>query len=60
MLFMSTYYKGYNFIKKVKAIHCYIPREVSKLVVYFLRLGQPFINNLQIMHYDVEELTTFL
>jgi hypothetical protein len=39
VLFIATYYKGYDFSKKVKAIHCYVPQEVSKLVVYFLRLG---------------------
>jgi hypothetical protein len=39
VLFVATYYKGYNFSKKVKAIYCYVPQEVSELVVYFLRLG---------------------
>jgi hypothetical protein len=39
ILFVTTYYKGYNFSKKVKAIYCYVLREVSKLVVYYLRLG---------------------
>jgi hypothetical protein len=58
--FVSTYHKGYDFTKKVKAIHRYVPREVSDLVVYFLGLGRPFIDDLQMMHYDVEELTTFL
>jgi hypothetical protein len=46
VLFVSTYYKGYDFTKKVKAIHRYVPREVSELVVYFLGLGQPFIDDL--------------
>jgi hypothetical protein len=58
--FVSTYHKGYDFTKKVKAIHRYVPRDVSELVVYFLGLGRPFIDDLQMMHYDVEELTTFL
>jgi hypothetical protein len=58
--FVSTYHKGYDFTKKVKAIHRYVPREVSELVVYFLGLGRPFIDDLQMMHYDVEEPTTFL
>lgn len=46
VVFISTYYKGYDFTKKVKAIYYYISREVSELVVYFLRLGQPFIDDL--------------
>jgi hypothetical protein len=46
ILFIATYHKGYNFSKKVKAIHRYVPQEVSELVVYFLGLGRPFINNL--------------
>jgi hypothetical protein len=58
--FISTYHKSYDFTKKVKAIYRYVPREVSELVVYFLGLRRPFIDDLQIMHYDVEELTTFL
>jgi hypothetical protein len=58
--FVSTYYKGYDFTKKVKAIYRYVSREVSELVVYFLGLGRLFIDDLQMMHYDVEEPTTFL
>jgi hypothetical protein len=58
--FVATYHKGYDFSKKVKAIHRYVPREVSELVVYFLGLGRPFIDDLQMMHYNVEEPTTFI
>lgn len=57
--FVSTYHKGYDFSKKVKAVHRYVPREVSELVVYFLGLGRPFIDDLQMMHHDVEEPTSF-
>jgi hypothetical protein len=46
MSFVSTYYKGYDFTKKVKAIYRYVPKEVSELVVYFLRLERPFIDDL--------------
>jgi hypothetical protein len=59
VLFVATYHKGYDFSKKVKAIHRYVPREVSELVVYFLGLGRPFIDDLQMMHYNVDEPTTF-
>jgi len=58
--FVTTYHKGYDFSKKVKAIHRYVPREVSELVVYFLGLGRPFIDDVQMMHYNVEERTAFL
>lgn len=58
--FTTTYHKGYDFSKKVKVIHRYVPREVSELVVYFLGLGRPFIDDLQMMHHDVEEPTSFL
>jgi hypothetical protein len=57
--FVATYHKGYDFSKKVKAIHRYVPREVSELVIYFLGLGRPFIDDLQMMHYNVDEPTTF-
>jgi superfamily II DNA helicase RecQ len=57
--FVATYHKGYDLSKKVKAIHRYVPREVSELVVYFLGLGRPFIDDLQMMHYNVDEPTTF-
>jgi hypothetical protein len=57
--FVATYYKGYNLSKKVKAIYCYVPQEVSELVVYFLGLGRLFIDDLRMMHYNVNEPTTF-
>jgi hypothetical protein len=59
VLFVAMYHKGYDFSKKVKAIHRYVPQEVSELVVYFLGLGRPFIDDLQMMHYNVDEPTTF-
>jgi hypothetical protein len=37
--FVTTYYKGYSLSKCVKTIYRYVPREVSKLVVYFLALA---------------------
>jgi hypothetical protein len=44
--FTTTYYKGYSFSKRVKTIYRYVLHKVSKLVVYFLGLGRPFINAL--------------
>ncbi|KAI8931122.1 hypothetical protein NX059_012132 [Plenodomus lindquistii] len=58
--FVTTYHKGYSFTKRVKTIHRYVPREVSELVVYFLGLGQPFIDDVQMMCYNVDRVTAFI
>ena len=58
--FTTNYYKGYSFKKRVIVVHCYVPSEVSKLVVYFLGLGRPFINTLQRLHNGVTKHTSFL
>jgi superfamily II DNA helicase RecQ len=58
--FTTTYHKGYSFSKRVKTIHRYVPREVSELVVYFLGLAQPFIDDLQGMHNDVPRPTRYI
>jgi hypothetical protein len=58
--FTTTYYKGYSFSKRVKTIYRYVPLEVSELVVYYLRLAQPFVDDLQIMHNRVALPTAFL
>lgn len=58
--FTATYNKGYSFSKRVKTIHRYVPQEVSELVVYFLSLGRPFINDLQMLHNHVSSPTAFI
>ncbi|UPX14717.1 uncharacterized protein EKO05_0005192 [Ascochyta rabiei] len=58
--FTTTYHKGYSFSKRVKTIHRYVPREVGELVVYFLRLGRPFIDDLQMLHNGVARPTAFI
>jgi len=58
--FTTTYHKGYSFSKRVKTIHRYVPREVSELVVYFLGLGRPFIDDLQMLHNGVARPTAFI
>jgi superfamily II DNA helicase RecQ len=58
--FTTTYHKGYSFSKRVKTIHRYLPREVSELVVYFLGLGRPFIDAVQMLHNDVTRRTAFI
>jgi superfamily II DNA helicase RecQ len=58
--FTTTYHKGYSFSKRVKTIHRYVPREVGELVVYFLGLGRPFVDDLQMLHNNVAHPTAFL
>jgi hypothetical protein len=45
--FITTYYKGYSKSKELKTIYCFILCKVSKLVVYYLRLAQLFIVDIQ-------------
>jgi len=58
--FTTTYHKGYSFSKRVKTIHRYVPREVGEIVVYYLGLGQPFVNDLQMLHRGITRRTAFL
>ena len=58
--FTTNYYKGYSYKKRVRVVYCYVLSEVSKLVVYFLGLGRPFINTLQRLHNRVTKHTSFL
>jgi hypothetical protein len=39
---VTTYHKGYSISNTTKIIHCYLPKAVSKLVVYYLWLVLPF------------------
>jgi hypothetical protein len=39
---VTTYYKGYSINNTTKIIHWYLPKAVSKLVVYYLWLILPF------------------
>jgi hypothetical protein len=58
--FTTTYHKGYSFSQRVKTIHRYVPLEVSELVVYYLGLARPFVDDLQMMHNGVASPTAFL
>jgi hypothetical protein len=39
---VTTYHKGYSVSNSTKIIHCYLPKPVSELVVYYLWLVLPF------------------
>jgi hypothetical protein len=58
--FTSTYHKGYSLSKRIKTIHRYVPREVGELVVYFLGLGRPFVDDLRMLHAGVTRRTAFI
>lgn len=58
--FTTTYHKGYSFSKKVKTIHQYVPKEVGEVVVYYLGLGRPFIDDLQMLHNGATRRTAFM
>jgi hypothetical protein len=60
VLFITNYYKGYSYKKRVRVVYCYALSKVSELVVYFLSLGRPFINTLQQLHNRVTKHTSFL
>ena len=60
MAFVTMYYKGYSFSKRVKTIYRYVPRVVSKLVVYFLALARPFITDVLKLHRGVKGRTPFI
>jgi hypothetical protein len=44
---VTTYHKGYLISNSTKLIHCYLPKVVSELVVYYLWLILPFCQSLQ-------------
>ncbi|KAI4221646.1 MAG: hypothetical protein L6R40_008618 [Gallowayella cf. fulva] len=58
--FTSTYHKGYSLSKRIKTIHRYVPREVGEIVVYFLGLGRPFVNDVQMLHGGFARRTAFM
>ena len=57
---MTLYYKGYSASKKVKIIHQYILREVSKMVIYYLQLIQLYVEILQMLYRGQDEIKAFL
>jgi len=58
--FVTSYHKGYSASQQVKVIHRYVPKEVGKLVVYYLWLVKPFVQMLQIMVRKQMEFSPFI
>ena len=56
--FVTSYHKGYSIQGSTKIIHRYLPKEVSELVVYYLWLVLPFVQQLRILVLDDEMAAT--
>jgi hypothetical protein len=50
--FVTSYYKGYSVSGSTRIIHRYLPKDVSRLLVYYLCLVQPFCEQLRILALD--------
>lgn len=46
---VTSYHKGYTYTGSTKIIHCYLPKEVSELVVYYLWMVLPFLRELNLL-----------
>jgi hypothetical protein len=58
---VTSYHKGYNITGTTNIIHRYLPKEVSKLLVYYLWLVLPFWQQLDILVYNRKDPhSTFL
>lgn len=44
--FATVYHKGFHVSNDVKIIHRYVPREVGELVIWYMWLVVPFINQM--------------
>jgi hypothetical protein len=49
VLFVTSYYKNYSTSSTTKLIHRYLPPEIGELLVYYLWLVVPFVEQLQIL-----------
>lgn len=58
--FVTSYHKGYSASQQVKIIHRFIPKEVRKLVVYYLWLVEPFVQILQIIVKKQLDFSSFI
>jgi hypothetical protein len=52
--FVTTYHKGYSMTGTIKIIHRFLPLEVGELVVYYLWMVVPFLEQLQLLCPDAE------
>jgi hypothetical protein len=50
--FVTFYHKGYSIQGSTKIIHRYLPKEISELIVYYLWLVLPFVNQLRLLALD--------
>ncbi len=57
VVFVTQYHKGYSISGKEKIIHCYLPRMVGELYVYFDWLVQPFQKGLDVLSHEGKGLS---
>ncbi|KAM0700964.1 hypothetical protein Q7P35_011323 [Cladosporium inversicolor] len=60
VVFVTRYHKGYEVKGDVKIIHRYLPREVGELVVWYLWLVLPFVQQIQAMVWQQETISDHL
>ena len=48
---VSVYHKGFYTSNDIKVIYCYMPREVGELLVWYLWLVLPFVQQLETWYY---------
>ena len=46
---VTAYHKGYSITGSTKIIHRYVPKEVGELLVYYLWLVRPFVDQLNVL-----------
>ncbi|KAK5109839.1 hypothetical protein LTR85_002037 [Meristemomyces frigidus] len=58
--FVTAYHKGFSASRKTKVIHRYVPQEVGELVVYYMWLVEPFVQQLQCTHRERSEFSPWM
>src|SRR6186713_1535079 len=58
MVFVSRYHKGYNISGDVKIIHRYLPREIGELLVYYLWLVLPLVQQWEVKIWNKKEMSS--
>lgn len=60
VVFVTKYHKGFQISGDVKIIHRYLPREVGELVVWYLWLALPFIQQIEALVWRKQSISSHL
>jgi superfamily II DNA or RNA helicase len=60
VVFVTRYSKGYQLRGDVKIIHRYLPREVGELVVWYLWLVLPFVQQIEALLWKQDQISSHL